>query len=235
MYKITNNKPYDERKYYIGVRSCNCLPEHDTSYWSSSKYLKESIHKIGVENFSKEILSIWDNRELANIEEIRLHRKLNVGINNQFYNKAEATRDGFFVFDQVTVIDNRNNKIMTVTKDEFNNSEFYKGITNGQITVIDTRDGCVKNVSINDYKIFDFYKNQNSKKYNIFNKVGQLVFECFGNFKKVCQENNLPENALRKSSRENKKVYQNAKASQITRLKKAGLYDFEGWYAIRLD
>ena len=65
----------------------------------------------------------------------------------------------------------------------------------------------IKNVSKEDYKISDYYKNQNSKRYNIFNKLGQLMFECFGNFKQICQENNLPENALRRSSRENKKVY----------------------------
>lgn len=235
VYKITNNKPRDERKYYIGVRSATCIPEKDIKYWSSSKYLKAEINKVGVENFSKEILSVWECRELANIEEIRLHRKLNVGVNKQYYNKAAATRDGFFVFDQVTVIDVRNNKVKTIPKDEFNNSNFYKGVTKGQITVLDTRDGCIKNVSKEDYKISDYYKNQNSKRYNIFNKLGQLMFECFGNFKQICQENNLPENALRRSSRENKKVYQNAKASQITKLKKDGLYDFEGWYAIRLD
>lgn len=47
VYKITNNSPTDERKYYIGVRSSKVKPELDINYNSSSKYLKQALKEIG--------------------------------------------------------------------------------------------------------------------------------------------------------------------------------------------
>lgn len=95
VYKISTTNPIDERKYYIGVRSCNCLPEKDIGYWSSSKYLKEAIDEIGLENFFKEILSVWETREKAVEEEIRLHKKFDVGKNNEYFNKSRQRSVGF--------------------------------------------------------------------------------------------------------------------------------------------
>lgn len=62
VYKIININPTDSRKYYIGVRTAeNGNPQDDLNYWSSSKYLKEAIKELGLENFYKEILSTWGN------------------------------------------------------------------------------------------------------------------------------------------------------------------------------
>ncbi len=53
-------------QFYPGVRtSKGILPENDTKYWSSSKYLKKNIEEYGKENFTKEILSIFDTRQEA--------------------------------------------------------------------------------------------------------------------------------------------------------------------------
>ncbi len=93
IYKITNLKPSDERLYYIGVKS-SVNPETD-NYMGTSKYLSEAMTKIGKRNFKKEILSIWDTRELALKEEIRLHNIYNVAVNNTFYNKAKQKTTGF--------------------------------------------------------------------------------------------------------------------------------------------
>ena len=49
-YLITNLQPVRQEKYYIGVRSCNCLPEDDL-YISSSQYLKKAIHDEGLDHF----------------------------------------------------------------------------------------------------------------------------------------------------------------------------------------
>ena len=95
VYRITNLKPFDERKYYIGVRSSICLPEQDTDYMSSSKSLKKIILEQPKENFKKEILTIWKNREEAVAEEIRLHNNFDVGNNRIFYNKAKQTSVSF--------------------------------------------------------------------------------------------------------------------------------------------
>jgi len=96
VYKITNNKPTDSKKYYIGVRTCkNCLPKEDIEYMGSSKSLNESIQKNGRDVFVKEILSIWKTRKEAVNEEIRLHNKFDVAKNPKFYNKAKQTSTGF--------------------------------------------------------------------------------------------------------------------------------------------
>lgn len=96
VYRIINNNPTDNRKFYIGVRSCkNCLPDEDIKYMSSSKYVKEAINDLGINNFSKEILSVWDSREAAITEEIRLHEKYDVAKNENFYNKSKQTSSKF--------------------------------------------------------------------------------------------------------------------------------------------
>ena len=96
VYKITNINPVDERRFYIGVRTAECgNPENDTCYMGSSNYLDEAIREQGLEFFSKEILSTWETRELANLEEIRLHEEFDVDKNIEFYNKAKSKSTGF--------------------------------------------------------------------------------------------------------------------------------------------
>lgn len=96
VYKIINNNPTDERKYYIGVRTAKgCTPNEDTKYWGSSKYLKAAIDEIGLENFSKEILSTWETRKEAISEEIRLHEELDIVKNKEYYNKSKSKSTGF--------------------------------------------------------------------------------------------------------------------------------------------
>ena len=79
---------------YIGVRSCNCLPEND-SYMGSSKYLKEAIKEDSLSNFTKEILSDYPTRKLAVTEEIHLHNLHDVAVNPEYYNKSKQTSTGF--------------------------------------------------------------------------------------------------------------------------------------------
>lgn len=157
VYRIINLVPKDERKYYIGVRSCDCFPEKDTNYMSSSKYLKESISEQGQDNFKKEILSIWGTREEANLEEVRLHEKFNVGLNLEYYNKAKSRGDGFCTIGQVTVIDTRDGLTKNVSKEEFSKFDYFKQCTQGRVTVIDTRDGLTKNVSKEEFDSCEYY------------------------------------------------------------------------------
>lgn len=176
VYKITNNKPVDERKYYIGVRTAKgCTPQEDVKYMSSSKYLKESIRELGLENFSKEILSIWDSRELANAEEIRLHRKFNVGCNDEFYNRAEATRDGFFTFNQVTVFDKREGITKNISKEDYEKYDYYHQCTKGTVVVKDVRDNSRKRVSKETYTKSDFYVSTSAGSILVTNEKSQLV------------------------------------------------------------
>lgn len=138
VYKITNNNPIDERKYYIGVRSCECENPLNDNYWGSSKHLKESINTIGIEHFSKEILSVWKTRDEANQEEIRLHHLFDVSNNESFYNKANATSTGFCTIGKVNVVDVNDGCTKQVTKKEFDNNDCYISYTTGLVSVYDT-------------------------------------------------------------------------------------------------
>lgn len=74
--------------------------------------------------------------------------------------------------------------------------------------------------------------NPNAKIIHIFNNNNELVFECHGNFIKICDENNLPKRPLMTSYRNNgKKLYQYTRQSDITQVGKN--YElYKDWYAI---
>jgi len=63
IYKITNKI---NGKIYIGKHQTLNL---DDDYMGSGKYLKRAIQKYGVENFSKDILFIFDNADEMNSKE----------------------------------------------------------------------------------------------------------------------------------------------------------------------
>lgn len=55
--------------FYIGMRSCNCHPEHDTGYMSSSEYVKAAMAS-GVP-FVKNVVAIYSTRAEAAAHERR--------------------------------------------------------------------------------------------------------------------------------------------------------------------
>jgi group I intron endonuclease len=61
VYQITNNI---NNKIYIGKRSCKCDIKDDT-YFGSGYALKKAIKKYGKQNFSKTIIDICDDVEMA--------------------------------------------------------------------------------------------------------------------------------------------------------------------------
>jgi len=75
---------------YIGVRSCECLPEEDKTYFGS--YRDKTFNPT-----EKTILQVFLTRKEANNAEIVLHNFYNVGANSHFANKAKATSAGFCV------------------------------------------------------------------------------------------------------------------------------------------
>ena len=70
---------------YIGVRTSEVSPDND-DYMSSSRIVKRLIKEGTL--FTKNVLSTWETRELANQEEARLHRLHDVGLNPEFANLA---------------------------------------------------------------------------------------------------------------------------------------------------
>ena len=89
-YLITDLLPVSEKRYYIGVRSCECDPEED-AYMSSSAALKEIDNK----QLNKTVIQQWDSREEAVAHEIFLHEQHDVKTNPMFYNQANQLSNGF--------------------------------------------------------------------------------------------------------------------------------------------
>lgn len=90
VYRITCYHPDSDERYYYGYRSSKLNPEKD-NYWSSSKYVLESIKKYGLSHFKKKILKIFSSKEEALTYEIYLHEKFNVDKNNLFFNRSKQT------------------------------------------------------------------------------------------------------------------------------------------------
>jgi hypothetical protein len=72
---------------YIGVRSCNGLPEKDIKYNGSSKIIPLNISITGIKN----ILQIFDTRHQAVQYEANLHKKHNVKLSPLYYNQVNQT------------------------------------------------------------------------------------------------------------------------------------------------
>lgn len=116
VYFIENLTPVDERRYYIGVRSCECFPEEDP-YMGSSVSLNEVISRCGIQHFQKTILSEFSSRKDAVQHEIDLHLFYDVGRNKQFFNKARQTSTRRDTSGKVTVKD-IGGKFHSVDKDD---------------------------------------------------------------------------------------------------------------------
>lgn len=95
VYRITN---IQLRKHYYGVRSSELPPQDDLGkvYFSSSTdkdFLQEQ--KDNPNLFKYIIVKVFKTRKEANEFEYYLHKRFNVGINENFYNRAMATSSGF--------------------------------------------------------------------------------------------------------------------------------------------
>lgn len=151
VYQITE---INSGKKYIGLRSCSDYPENDIGikYFSSSKN-KEFIEsqKTNSSNYIYSILSVFDCREDAINEEIRLHELFDVGRNVEYINKAKQTYLSFDVSGTVVVKDDDGN-VFSVSVDDPNYlNGSYKFILCGTARVKDSN-GYILVVSVDDEK-----------------------------------------------------------------------------------
>ena len=89
IYKITNKI---NNKYYIGMHQTSNL---DDGYMGSGKLIKRAIQKYSIENFTKEILHVFDNKEDMKNKEKEL-----VVINEMSYNLCDGGHGGFGYINQ---------------------------------------------------------------------------------------------------------------------------------------
>ena len=84
IYKITNKI---NNKFYIGMHKTDKL---DDGYMGSGKLINRAIKKYGKENFTKEILHVFDNEE-----EMKNKEKELVVLNEMSYNLCDGGKGGF--------------------------------------------------------------------------------------------------------------------------------------------
>ena len=84
VYKITNKI---NGKYYIGKHQTTNL---DDGYMGSGKFIKAALKKHGVENFSKEILHVFETEVEMNLKEAEL-----VIVSDLTYNLCDGGHGGF--------------------------------------------------------------------------------------------------------------------------------------------
>lgn len=73
--------------------------------------------------------------------------------------------------------------------------------------------------------------NSRAKKINIYNSNNKVIFECHGNLRKICSENNLPFMAFFKSQKAGGTLLYQNMYSNKKRLKESGMIIYQGWYA----
>ena len=98
VYKITNKT---NQKFYIGKHQTNNLND---GYMGSGKLLKAAYKKYGMENFSKEILHVFETEEEMNAKEKEL-----VILHETSYNLCEGGKGGFSYINKNKLKDYSNN------------------------------------------------------------------------------------------------------------------------------
>ena len=107
---------------YIGIRSCNCLPEEDTKYFGS--FSDKTFNPS-----EKTILFTGETREEVAEIEVELHDFFDVGVNPQFANKAKQTSSGFYCSEltishrQAISESNRRRRVSTETREKISKSQ----------------------------------------------------------------------------------------------------------------
>lgn len=91
VYKITNKI---NNKIYVGVRSCVEDPKND-AYMGSGVAIMRAHKKYGMDNFSKEIIQIFDSREEANEAEASIVT-MEFCLREDTYNLKEGGLNGFY-------------------------------------------------------------------------------------------------------------------------------------------
>lgn len=125
---------------YIGVRSSDKKPDQDIGYTyfsSSSDKAFMRNQKSNRINYSYEVISQYDNRLNASLEEIRLHHLYQVSTNDMFINRYMSTSIGFNPGEYRVMKDEYNNIFYLHKDDTLIVENNLKGISYGLVSVKD--------------------------------------------------------------------------------------------------
>ncbi len=213
VYRITNTVT---EMYYYGDRSCNCHPSEDIGikYFSSfGNKLFKIDQQVNPQDYKYKLIKVFETcREDAKQFEVDLHKKFDVKNHIKFINRANQTSGGAEMTCKYVSAETRI-KIGLSKK----GTTLPKAVRNKIAETLSNK--------------FDKNKHNSSKKINILNKDGEIMFETFGNFRKVCSDNKLPLSALLGSYRNNGKPIYTDLGNQMTKIKNSGNLCYLGWYA----
>ena len=142
-YKITNTI---NNHFYYGIHSTNDLND---GYMGSGSRLKIAIKKYGIENFSKEIIKFFNNREELDKYEAEIVTESLVRDPN-CYNMVIGG-DCLITSGTTTVIDDKGNTFRVPVDDPMMYIE-YKPIASDRVYCLDTVDNQYKIIDINEFR-----------------------------------------------------------------------------------
>ncbi len=240
-YRITNIK---EGMYYYGVHSCDCLPKEDIGvrYFSSAK--KEFIkhQKENPQDYKYKVLKIFSTRKEADKHESFLHKKFNVRMHTKFYNKNNAgeiyrpTSESAVEFwknasDEFRELHSANTaKGVSESWKRMSENDYINRCDNISKSLFGKKEPEWK--KLNQSIKMTGAGNSNDKDISIYDANGSLKFNCVGNFKKICELNNLPHCALSKSHKSGGEPIYSSKSSYGHSIK-YGWSSYKWWYAIQ--
>lgn len=148
LYKTTN---LINNKIYYGAHSTENI---DDGYLGSGSLLRKALRKYGKENFKREILKFFENKEQLYLAEEELISKA-LSEENALYNLKPG---GWIKFSNGEIIsiskgmvickDIETNKTVKISKDQFDGKK-YVGQTKGKVVVKDD-DGMIFQTSVDD-------------------------------------------------------------------------------------
>lgn len=161
-YKITN---LINGKYYYGIHSTNNLND---GYMGSGAYLHKAYKKYGIENFYKEILKYFDNRnELVKYEEEIVNEM--VVKDNQSYN-ISIGGETFNTLYTISVKDKNGNTFRCKLDDPKYISSEYVGVCKGLVNIIDIRDNSEHKITKDKLLLNPNYKPQTKGKIRVIDE-----------------------------------------------------------------
>lgn len=130
-------------------------------------------------------------------------------------------------------------------------SGIHKGVTSGKSVfknpetgekrMLDIDDALVKSGEFVGINKDNRFKNPGSKgqqiKINIYDSEDNLVFECYGDFRKTCRDHGLPMSLLTNTIKTGGRIefdLENKRNCDITRIKNGNRYQYRGWYARKI-
>lgn len=225
IYKTTNTI---NGKFYIGLHETDNI---DDGYLGSGILLKQSIEKHGKENFKKDILYIFDNKQ----DMIDKEKEI---VNEDFVKRSDVYNMSKGGYGLCTLTDERKSEAITKMRNTFKSVDLKERSRKRIETILKKDPNAFKKMGIlsakkhkENYKNGYINPNQNHSDINILDSGGNVRYTCKHiELEKLCRENNLPYRVILKSIR-NKgfKLYQKIQS------KNKDYWKYKGWSASYVD